>query len=113
MPTSKIMESTKLGECKPKLMDGKKTKDVPAQRVLKIEDPVPSKESIEEMTRRMERKLDEIMADNIIKLATAPTTAKSSPTTATTEEHTEDPAASEEYIEEMVRQVEHELDEEI
>ena len=40
-------------------MDAKKTKDVPAQRVLKIEKPTTGKETIEEMVKRMERELDE------------------------------------------------------
>ena len=59
-PTSKSMaQERKLGEGRHKLMNAKIIKDVPAQRVLKIEKPTKSVESIEEMVRQMESELNE------------------------------------------------------
>ena len=51
IPTKKSIKSIKLGECRPKIMDAKNKKDVPAQRVLKIEELKASEESIDEMVR--------------------------------------------------------------
>ena len=58
-------------------MEVKKWKEVPAQRVLEIEEPTASEESIEEMVHRMDRELDEFIvfvADDKIDSTTAPTT---------------------------------------